>query len=102
MRVYMEDDTYHVESSGGGFYVVDKDMQKCSCPDFKFRRKGCKHIEYLKSRPDGSDGCIRHVEENSFVDRSDLEDEFGKGLVDALLYRGELSLEDGKVYVFTN
>jgi predicted nucleic acid-binding Zn finger protein len=30
--------------SGRGKYTVDADAQRCSCPDFDFRRQPCKHI----------------------------------------------------------
>lgn len=36
---------YLVPSQGrGGQYTVDADAQRCSCPDFEFRRAACKHI----------------------------------------------------------
>ncbi len=36
---------YLVPSQGrGGHYTVDADAQRCSCPDFEFRRAACKHI----------------------------------------------------------
>jgi transposase len=29
---------------GGGFYMVDTEQEKCSCPDWETRRLNCKHI----------------------------------------------------------
>jgi len=41
--------------SGNGSYVVslsDKNEWGCSCPVWKFRRQGCKHIKGVKLNPE--------------------------------------------------
>ncbi|HEX8494809.1 MAG TPA: transposase [Pyrinomonadaceae bacterium] len=45
VRIVREGNLYLVPSqSGHGKYRVDAEKQRCSCPDFDFRRQPCKHL----------------------------------------------------------
>lgn len=44
-KITRKGNLFLVPSQGGrGQYTVDADAQRCSCPDFEFRRSACKHI----------------------------------------------------------
>ena len=44
-KITRKGNLYLVPSQGGrGQYTVDADAQRCSCPDFEYRRSACKHI----------------------------------------------------------
>jgi hypothetical protein len=44
-KITRKGNLYLVPSQGGrGLYTVDADAQRCSCPDFEYRRSACKHI----------------------------------------------------------
>jgi transposase len=44
-KITRKGNLYVVPSQGGnGRYTVDAEAQRCSCPDFEYRRAACKHI----------------------------------------------------------
>jgi transposase len=44
-KITRKGNLFLVPSQGrGGHYTVDADAQRCSCPDFEFRRATCKHL----------------------------------------------------------
>lgn len=44
-KITRKGNLYLVPSQAGrGHYTVDAEAQRCSCPDFEFRRSACKHI----------------------------------------------------------
>ena len=51
--------------TGNGFYMVDMEHSKCSCPDYETRREKCKHIYaaiYVMKRELGENGQITITE----------------------------------------
>jgi len=98
------------ESSKGKFYHVNIAQPFCDCPAFimtEMKRHGeCKHIkaakEYAldhgKAPEDGrGEKIIAYVKEKGEVDSIGLINKFGEKEVNALIARGELFEQHGKI-----
>ena len=107
-----KDGTFKVESSStkGKFYVVNLDMETCTCPHFLLRMKRihglCKHIEAVKDKAQKRDTksygkIVGYVQKKGEVASLELIKKFGEQAVDDLLSRGELIEEKGKIRVLS-
>lgn len=112
MPIRKSGDQYEIESLShpGTFYKVNPDKPFCTCPDFRFHhlKMGgvCKHITAVQEHAGkhGKKGksdadILAFVEKAGEVDAIKLIKKFGDAAVDALINRGELIEQDGKVKV---
>ena len=107
MGIFKDGQIYKVESSKPGrFYEVNLQNRVCTCPHFVHRlqkaRGECKHIQAVKKfvtggKPFKYDELIKYVEDNVFVDSTELIEKFGEEVVNELIEKAELIEEQGKI-----
>ena len=98
---------YLVSSSKPGkYYKVNYEKRSCNCPHwvFRLRQKGesCKHILEVEKilhneTKDDFDKALQKVKDSGEIDSIELIEEFGEGIVNELIERGEISEKKGKL-----
>ena len=105
-------DFYLVESSTkGNYWNVDLGKRTCNCPSFLFRQRAhgevCKHISAVEEMlhkvktesKDDFEKVAELVKKKGAVDSIELIEEFGVGLINDMIERGELIEHNGKIKI---
>ena len=103
----LNDNEYEIESdvTEGIFYRVNIKNKTCTCPSFMYlcRREGiiCKHIEKILNMVDSYTGnIVKTVKQHpEGIEAVHLVEIFGNGVIDRMLFRGELIEQHGKIKV---
>lgn len=79
---YNEDnESYIVDSASNQRYIVSRDRESCTCPDFQYRNSVCRHINAVNNAVGIVEEEIRNLEANEVMSariQQDIRDELAR------------------------